>query len=442
MHLATRSKYSLCSAALASLIYLFAFASLPARAGDPRHYTVTEDGAWCWFSDPRAVLVDGQLFAGWMTSDGSVQIGAWDPQEPEKPARTATLAPQFERDDHDHPSLLELPDQRLAAFYAPHAWGDLHMRVTKEPGSIKFWSADRTLGFDAFGGGPRGVTYANPILLREEGNTIYLFWRGTHFKPSFATSTDLGKTWSEPSTLIAEPGTGHGVRPYVKYSSDGHSRIDFLFTDGHPRDEAENSVYYLRYQDGVFTKADGTRVGGLDDLPFSPDQCDKVYDGAAGGRAWVWDVETDSDGDPVIAYTRHPTEQDHRYHYARWNGSSWDDHEITPGGKWFPETPEGKVEPEPHYSGGLSLDPIDPTHVYTSRPIDGIFEIERWTTVDGGASWTSEAITRASEHNNVRPFVVRAALDSPAIVVWMNNHGGYRHYLDYHTRLRCALISP
>ena len=28
------------------------------------------DGAWCWFSDPRAVYAQGRIFAGWIAADG------------------------------------------------------------------------------------------------------------------------------------------------------------------------------------------------------------------------------------------------------------------------------------------------------------------------------------------------------------------------------------
>ncbi|NQT24772.1 BNR-4 repeat-containing protein [candidate division KSB1 bacterium] len=133
-------------------------------------------------------------------------------------------------------------------------------------------------------------------------------------------------------------------------------------TDGHPRDEAQNSVYYLRYEKGKFVKANGDRVGSMSELPIQHKSSDLVYDGSSEtGRAWVWDIAIDNQGHPVIAYTRLPAETDHRYCYARWTGERWLDVEITPGGKWFPQTPEGHTEPKPHYSGGMRLTtPIHP----------------------------------------------------------------------------------
>ena len=47
--------------------------------------------------------------------------------------------------------------------------------------------------------------YTNPVLLRNENNRIYLFFRGGYdWKPSFVTSDDYGKTWSEPRTIVSK----------------------------------------------------------------------------------------------------------------------------------------------------------------------------------------------------------------------------------------------
>jgi hypothetical protein len=403
--------------------------------------TVTPDGAWCWFSDPRAIRHDGKLYAGWMNSQGSVQVGCWNPAT--GLTQTATLAEKFERDDHDHPSLLFLPDGRLLAFYSLHAKGDMHLRMTTNPEDISAWTPDRTLHFENPGAGPHGVTYSDPMLLSAEHNALYVFWRGSDFKPTFSVSRDFGQTWSIPQILIKRRGAGTDNRPYSKEWTDGRGRIDFIFTDGHPRNEPTNSVYFLRYENGAFFKADGTKIGTWKDLPFDPAQCDRVYDGATHGRAWVWGVAEDGQGRPVVVYTRLPQEQDHRYHYARWDGQQWLDDEITPAGQWFPQTPAGKTEPEPHYSGGLALDPADPATVYLSRPVHGTFEIEKWVTPDGGKSWQSAPITQNSTVGNVRPFVVVNPTGGPSAVMWMSLRGHYTHYTDFDTALEiCWPPSP
>ena len=52
---------------------------------------------------------------------------------------------------------------------------------------------------------------------------------------------------------------------------------------------------------------------------------------------------------------------------------------------------------QPYYSGGITLDHESPDTVYLSRQVDGVFEIETLRTPDGGTTWSSTAITAASE---------------------------------------------
>lgn len=390
----------------------------------------TPDGAWCWFSDPRAITRDGKTYAGWVSAEGSIQAGMLDHSS--GTITVATVHPKYERDDHDNPSLLFLPDGRLMMFYSRHTGPVMNARVTLRPGDITEWEPEVTLELNDESAGRRGITYSNPVMLENEANSIYLFWRGASYKPTVSKSTDAGQSWSPAQLVVAPEVEDDGNRPYVKIASDSKDRIHMIFTDGHPRNERQNSVYYACYHNGAFYKADGTRIAGMDELPFTPEQADKVYDASTtGARAWVWDVAFDKQNNPVLLYTRHPDETDHRYHYARWNGVDWTDTELCSAGRWFPQTRDGEREREPHYSGGLALDHSDPSVVYLSRPVDGVREIEQWTTADAGRTWTSKALTRGSKHDNVRPFVVRDhAPDSPT-VLWMNLSGQYRHYTDY-----------
>ncbi|MDY2935797.1 MAG: hypothetical protein SOT20_06145, partial [Candidatus Cryptobacteroides sp.] len=40
---------------------------------------VTHDGAWCWFSDPRAIYVDDKIFGGFVDKEGSIWAFSYDP---------------------------------------------------------------------------------------------------------------------------------------------------------------------------------------------------------------------------------------------------------------------------------------------------------------------------------------------------------------------------
>jgi hypothetical protein len=388
---------------------------------------ITPDGAWCWFQDPRAVYVEGaraRTYAQWMTRDGALQVGAFD--HATGAIEIETLKQSWGADDHNVGAFVVLPDKRLMAFYARHNRRGLFCRATLHPEDITAWE-DEAVVSDT-----DRITYAHPVYLRAE-KRFYVFWRGPTWKPTFATSAD-GKHWSAPRILIQDSGReDRAIRPYTKITSDGEAAIHIAFTDGHPRDEPQNSIYYLRYEGGRFYRANGTLVGRSDDLPVQHRDSDVVYDGRLTGvRAWVWDIAVDEEGRPAIAYTRLPAESDHRYHYARWNGDAWQDVEVTPGGGWFPQTAEGEQEREPHYSGGMALDHADPSTLYVSRPVNGEFEIERWHTSDGGESWTSEPVTRDSVQPQVRPVVPRGG-DG---VMWMS--GLYEHYTRYRTGIMFA----
>ncbi len=422
---------------LAAFCCIIPLSQFPTKAAQPAeaYSSLTEDGGWCWFADPRAVARDGKTYTGWVTEDGSVQAACLEHASGK--VTRFNLHERYQRDDHNNPSFVFLPDGRLRAFYTKHgAANEINTRVTKRPGDITAWDDEQTIvPADA---SPRnsGITYTHPFLLSAEGDALHLFWRGISLKPTTAKSSDGGRTWSEGKPVFSLPGLPKGNRPYAKYAANGRDRIHMVFTDGHPRNEPTNSVYYACYRAGAFYRADGSRICGEDELPIRPEQADRIYTATAEqGRAWIWEIAFDAQERPVVVYTRHPTETDHRYHYARWTGSEWFDTELCAAGKWFPQTQEGKVEREPHYSSGLALDPENPAVVYLTRPVKGVRELEKWTTSDGGKTWSSTPITMNSAHDNIRPFVVRHhAADGPT-VLWQNLSGRYVHFTDY----RCAI---
>ena len=64
------------------------------------------------------------------------------------------------------------------------------------------------------------------------------------------------------------------------------------------------------------------------------------------------------------------------------------------------------------------------------------YEIERWTTADGGQSWKSEAVTSGSKHDNIRPVVVRDHTNGGPTVLWESLNGRYIHYTDYRASIK------
>jgi len=87
--------------------------------------------------------------------------------------------------------------------------------------------------------GTTGSTYNNPIHLEVE-NLTYLFYRqvaGSGFDSSFKTF--YLSSWSAETVVFSTP----SERPYARYATNDNDTIWFAFTDGHPNDVANNSIY-------------------------------------------------------------------------------------------------------------------------------------------------------------------------------------------------------
>jgi BNR repeat-containing family member len=386
------------------------------------HRQVSKSGAWCWFGDPRAVYYEGerrQTYVGWIDQVGNIRVASFDHDSEEM--RVRSVDTDFEIDDHNTPSLLVRPNGRLMIFWSGHAGPEMYYRISTRPEDITRWGPTRTIPTNS--PGDRGYTYPNPIQLSAENNRLFLFWRGGNFNPTLSVTDDL-TSWSPARTVMYE----EGQRPYTKFASNGVDRIGIAYTDGHPRN-VHTSIYYAEYYDGAFHRIDGSVIATMDELPFDPREGDLVYDAhAAGPKAWVHDVAYDADGNPVIAYANFPTDEDHRYRYARWNGTTWVDHQITRAGGTMSEDPA-----EPNYSGGITLDQENPSVVYLSRQVDGVFEVEEWRTVDGGRSWSSTPVTSQSTLGNYRPFSPYGHPGGDLDLLWM--HGAYPSYVGFRTSI-------
>jgi PKD repeat protein len=384
------------------------------------------DGAWSWFGDPRAVTYTGahtRTYVGWVDLEGDIKVSSYDHDTGERV--TAVLQARLNEDDHANPSIQVRPDGRLVVYYSRHVGPAMHYRVSSQPEDVTSWAAPQTVPTNT--PGIRGYTYPNPVRLEAEDAT-YLFWRGGNYNPTFSVQLDGETSWTPARTLIAVP----GERPYVKYDSSGGDTIHVAYTNAHPAEYGDVNIYYARVRAGKIERVDGQQIGSLDD-PITPGEGNLVFDGAA--QAWVHDVAADSAGRPVIVFASFPSAADHRYHYARWTGSAWDVHQITPAGGTFRE--DGG---SPYYSGGLTLDHEDPSRVYLSRQVGpGAWQVETWTTADGGASWSSQALTSAGK--NVRPVSPRgmSAFGGDMSVIWMN--GGYPSYVAYETAIQAQMVS-
>lgn len=431
-----------------------------ALRAEPKPEVLIPNGGWCWFQGERAVAVNDRLIFTTIAGDDASGWDAGDLVATMHDLKTGTtthheLHDKFHRDDHDVAGLLVLPDQRVLAVYGKHGNDRLQRwRITTKPADISEWREEQALDISA------SYTYSNVFQLDAEQGRIYNFHRGLGFNPNCNISDDGGKTWRYGWRLLEwmredlqdDPRhTGlDGRRPYLRYSSDGRDTIHFITTDDHPR-AYDNSIYHGFYRNGKLCRSDGMPAGepGTDGTSMlKPRSFTEVFRGDADHVAWTTDLRLDATGRPRMIFsvqrdgaaTRTLKKggdggQDHRYYFARWDGSRWQVHEMAfAGTRLYPG--------EDDYTGLAALDPQDANTAFistnsdpqTGRSLVSIadgrrhWEIFQGTTSDGGAHWRWTPITVNSAHDNVRP-VMPLWPDGPRVLLWAR--GSLKTYADY-----------
>lgn len=393
--------------------------------------TITFNGIWSWFSDPRAVYYKAnkeRTYIGWVDNYGDIYIAFYDHISKEISSRM--IYDNLEIDDHNNPSIIIDNNGYILLFFSSHLQEGkpIYFLKSKLPENIDEWEELQTLFLKKNSEEINvNYTYTNPIQLKEENNKLFLFSRGISKKPAFIFSEDNAENWSD-EVMVFEPNSSNSI-PYTKVYSDGVSKIHFVITNNHPTKSTENALYYFYYEKGAFYRVDGTKICSAKKMPIREADLQPVFKSKKSvNKVWNWDVAQAIDGKPIIVFTRFPDEKKHIYCYALWNGNKWEINDIVDSGGWFPKTIKDSPEPEPHYSGGISLDHENPKTIYISIKRNNVFEIEKWTTLNNGKKWKKQSITSNSRKDNVRPFAVRGAKsNNPFQVLWLENNN-YIYY--------------
>ena len=230
--------------------------SLPPERGITIN-TLTEEGAWCWFADPRALHYQNEQgsinssYIGYIDVHGSIkatQINHLTNCKTEVLIRSG-----FQPDDHNNPTFLMLPDERIMIFYSRHTDEScFYYRISCEPGDFTTLGKEMRLETD------HNTTYPSPFILSDDPEHIYLCWRGIGWHPTIARLTlpdeedRVTFDWG-PHQIVRSLKGAAGVRPYAKYTSNGKNRIFLAYTTTHPDNQRENWIY-LNYVD-IHTKA-------------------------------------------------------------------------------------------------------------------------------------------------------------------------------------------
>lgn len=405
---------------------------------------IASEGAWCWFADPRAIHYENadksinMSYIGYIDVHGAVKASQYDWNTGEK--KDILVRSYFQPDDHNNPTFLVLPDERVLIIYSRHTdEAAFYYRVSLKPGDISQLGEEKCLKTD------HNTTYPSPFILSDDPTHWYMCWRGKSWHPTIARLTmpdekgDCHFDWG-PYQMVASNVSSGGIRPYAKYCSNGKDKIYFSFTSTHPDNECPNWLNFAvvninggkqpTLHDIAGNKLSTISAGAYNIYKtndFKNQHPAVVVDAPSNHRAWVWQVVLDKNDNPRIACVRITNDKSqHEYFYARWTGSKWALTDVCDGG--------GKFHPsntERCYSGGEALDPANPNIMYVSRPTQGtygnIHEIWKYTIDDKGTVTGSEQITRNSQKGNVRPYILNNSENSPMRLAWMN--GDYQYWI-------------
>ena len=90
---------------------------------------LTKDGAWCWFSDPRGIMLEDNLITGWVKSDGTIEAAVFNTNTTR--IELNELYYKLEKDDHNNPSFTTTSSNEVIAMYTRHSKKDLFINRIK-----------------------------------------------------------------------------------------------------------------------------------------------------------------------------------------------------------------------------------------------------------------------------------------------------------------------
>lgn len=347
------------------------------------------------------------------------------------------LHEKLEADDHNVPAFLTLNDGRLLSVYSKHNTDSLiRYRISKDKNALD-WEPEQTAK------GYGGVCYSNLHFLQSDNNgngRIYDFYRGAGRLPHYIFSDDQGGSWQTGYNLM----TFEKNWPYVKYASDEKSKIHFITTESHPIYWG-CSIYHGYFENDKVYTSGGILIRDLKEGPIQPFEATRIFSGDTQNNAWTTDLHLDKNDMPYIAYSVRKDTDHIQYRYARWDGSSWNDHFLAYAGRAL-------YEVERHYSGLVALDPDNPDVVFISTDADPTtdnplisntdqvrhYEIFKGTTPDSGQSWVWKPLTQNSDQDNIRPIMPKSD-GRFKVVLWLR--GSIKSYKDYNFDV-VGLINP
>jgi hypothetical protein len=441
---------------------------------------INDNGGWCWYQDEKIAYdpVGGNVLTSTAAhGSGFGGVGGTRPSNMDSTTfniatgkRTRFVAHYGSGntapgswgggDDHNMGAFWIRPDGRYLHLYCPHYTNQTtYYRLATNPHDGNAWGSEQTYNWKTIPGPgsiPRSdsltSSYTNVVYLSGEGTgngRLYNIHRVFERTPNLSYSDNWGDpntTWKYMGKLNGITGTTTYSNFYHKFAGNGVDRIDFIGTEQHPRNY-NNGVYHGYIKDANSYDSNGVKIDPINDMCapsvqaftriFTPDPCRLLWH-----TGWTNELELDKNGYPVCLFqTRYGTQTwgegsgqnnigayDHRFFYARFNGTSWNSWELCKMGT-------GLHAPEQDYIGMGCIHPNDANVIYVSTNYDpvtdvnvGKHEIFKGVTYDNGANWEWTQITFDSTEDNIRPAIPKWDANNTAVFWTRGKYPGQENY--------------
>lgn len=380
-------------------------------------YEIRANGTQTLYSQPLSLFRNGKTYAGWVATNGDVGVSCYNHST--DTASHFVISAAFEANAHDNATILFRADGRLMAVWSKHNEnpGLLHYRISTSPEDISAWGAEQTVSVTNFN------SYNTQLYLGLPAKH-YVAYRGGGAATKVRATANY-TAWDTERDWVSNS----AQRPYSLFLSDGVSRVDAFFTNGHP-DEVASSLYHaylLVDAAGAETwyTTDGTLIGTG---PATPGNATQIYSGTT-YDGWNSDIAIGRDGRPRVLFQQYRTTgTDHRHMFSRWDGSAWTApvEIVATGGELYAA--------QPWSDGQCCFDAQNSDIVYASVTEGAVKRLQEWRTDDDGKTWAFvRDLNAGAEHSAFTPSSPRGH-DGRAAVVF-----NYGTYLNYDNINNCSL---
>jgi len=355
-------------------------------------FSLAQTGFWSDIPEPRAAYYNGRTYLAWIDDTGDVKVAQYV-------HATATLSAPFtlatglsspSGNIHNSVALcVRSSDHKIVAAFLAEGSSAISVRISTNAEDASAWGS----AFSATSGSL--LCYVS--LHQLASGTMFLLTRnasGGVYYLAASSSVDGGATWDASVSNWVAPVTGTGNPGNVAYwkVADDGSKLHIFTTDTDRSDAHPSSLFHMYFDAGTMYKSDGTSLGAS--YPIAATSGTLVQDASLGpARCSGWAI--DGTGKPaalILVYDAATTSNLARV--ARWTGSVW---QVDPVA-----SSDGIIAGNRHVSAA-AIDKANPNTVYLSKKVGAHFELWRYTSPDGGATWSGSALTSGSASDNAMP---------------------------------------